>query len=232
MAFVLHYTVIIAILSRVNGDSYTLRSSPVFITDYDHAQSGRSEFLANPLITLSESIFQSILEKTKEKAASVLIFVEEYFCTEDISMKDNLGTPYYHLQNSVSENIAIYYPAVMNAFKVILKVLPPQPFNIFYLGSESTKLKMFKGHRHFYIYFEDGKNETRSDALRRHDSIMQEVYFVLRKLVSGPVVAIYTGKRNPVTKHALTISAPNIDTKQKSSMLNFYSDTARYKFGG
>lgn len=230
MSFFLHVTIIMSLLSHINGD--TLRSSPVFITDYEHVLSCSSDLTSNPFLSLSESLFHGIIEKIKQKASIIVIFAEAHLCTEDISIKDHLGTPYYHLQRSMAENNAIYFPSVINPFKILSQTLPPQPFNIFNLRSASTKLKIFEGHKYFYIYFEDGKNETRSLALRRHDLIMREVYSVLRQLVSGPTVAIYTGKRNLVTRHALRFSSDKPETTTKSSVLNFYSGTAQYRFGG
>lgn len=231
MLIVLHFITIISLLSRVYGESDKLRSSPVFIIDYDHVNTESPALASNPFVSINESYFQRIVQKTKEKAEAFIVFVEEHLCTEDMSVKDHLGTPYYHLQSTLNDNKAIYFPAVINPFKIISHTLPPQQYNIFHLRSPNTKLELFEGHKYIYIYFEDGKNETRTSALRRHDLIMREVYFVLRQLVTGPVVAIYTGKRNPVSKHALRYSYTTSDKKPKS-VLNFYSDNARYRFGG
>lgn len=232
MSFFLYFTIIISLFSHVNGVSYNLRSSPVFVTDYDHVHSHSSDLTSNPFLPLSETLFQGIVQKTKQKASTVIVFVEDHLCTEDISIKDQLGTPYYNLQKSMADNKAFYFPSVLNPFKILSQTLPPQQFNTFHLRSADTKFKISDGYKYFYIYFEDGKNETRSNSLRRHDLIMREVYFVLQQLIPGPVVAIYTGKRNPITKHTLRLRSVKHETPGKSSVLNFYSDNAQYKFGG
>lgn len=228
----LHFVTILSLLRHINGDSNNLRSTPVFIIDYDHVHTGSSDLTSNPFLFLSESFFQTIIDQCKERAATVVIFVEERLCTEDLSTKDHLGTPYYHLQRSMAENQTFYFPAVINPFNIISETLPKQEFNVYYLRSANTKLKISPNAKYFYVYFEDGKNETRCNALRRHDLIMQEVYFVTRQLASGPVVAIYTGMINPVTKHALSYSSSLSDATPKPSVLHFNTDTAQYKFAG
>lgn len=225
--FFLDFTIILLLLSRINGEN-----SPVFIIDYDHVHSHSSGLASNPLSALGESFLQAVVDKSRENASVVVLFVEDHLATEDLSKKDRRGTPYYYLQRSLAENNAYYFPAVVNPFKVLSEMLPSQQFNVLRLQNANMKLQGFAGHKYLYVYFEDGQNETRSTALRRHDIIMREVYVILRQLVPGPVVAIYTGRSNPTITHGLKSSPSKFDIAKKTTVLKINTDTARYKFGG
>ncbi|KAL0852964.1 hypothetical protein ABMA27_012753 [Loxostege sticticalis] len=170
---------------------------PVFLIDNSRVMPYITN-QANPFAKISSAFFTEIIHYSIKRSAVVIIFVEETFSVEDVSIKDKLGTPYHHLQQGLSENKVTYLPAVMDPFKMLNSIFQPQQFNVFYLSS-ATKLQMFDGHfKYYYIYFQDGKNGTRAEILRKHDLIMRQVYFVVRQLAPGPVVAFYTGKMNPV----------------------------------
>lgn len=170
---------------------------PVFLTD-DNGAMAHFKVDGNPFAKISTSYFADIIHDVIKRSEVVIIFVEEWFSVEDISLKDKLGTPYHHLHQGLLENKVKYFPGVIEPYKLLNQIFQPQQFNVFYLSS-GTKLQMFDGHfKYFYIFFQDGHNETRAEVLRRHDLIMREVYFVVRQLAPGPVVAFYTGKTNPV----------------------------------
>ncbi|CAG5017407.1 unnamed protein product [Parnassius apollo] len=93
-------------------------------------------------------------------------------------------------------------------------------------------------YKHFYVYFVDGPNETRTDVLKRHDSIIKEVYSAVQQLASGPVVALYTGKTNPIKiqrvgvaplKRHVTSPNPGVIVESRGALFRFigvYSSTA------
>lgn len=170
---------------------------PVFLVD----DSGVMDHLTvdpNPFAKVSTAYFADIIHDTIKRSEVVIIFVEDQFSVEDISLKDKLGTPYHHLHQGLLENKVKFFPGVIEPYKLLNQIFQPQQFNVFYLSS-GTKLQMFDGHfKYFYIFFQDGKNETRGEILRRHDLIMREVYFVVKQLAQGAIVAFYTGKMNPV----------------------------------
>ncbi|XP_028161783.1 uncharacterized protein LOC114353857 [Ostrinia furnacalis] len=170
---------------------------PVFLMDYGGVMSHLT-VEANPFSKISTAYFADIIHDAIKRSEVVIIFVEDQFSVEDITIKDKLGTPYHHLHQDMLENKVKFFPGVIEPFKLLNQIFQPQQFNVFYLNS-GTKLQMFDGHfKYFYIFFQDGKNETRAEVLRRHDLIMREVYFVVRQLAPGAVVAFYTGKMNPV----------------------------------
>ncbi|XP_045782009.1 uncharacterized protein LOC123878751 [Maniola jurtina] len=177
---------------------------PVFVIDYEKVL---TELLneANPFMKMKSTEFSKIIEQAIERAKVVILFVEETFCTEDISIKDKKGSPFYHLGQALKENRVKYLPTVSQAFKTLKSHLQPLASYAFYLSDSNSKLQIYDQKlRHFYIYFKDRENETRVSALRRHDLLMKEVYFVVREIAAGPVVAFYTGKVNPVVVERLT----------------------------
>uniref|UniRef100_A0A2A4JV97 V-type proton ATPase subunit S1/VOA1 transmembrane domain-containing protein n=1 Tax=Heliothis virescens TaxID=7102 RepID=A0A2A4JV97_HELVI len=151
----------------------------------------------NPFTKLSSSSFANIVHESVKRTNGIIIFVEETFCTEDISAKDKYGTPYVHLHSALLDNKVKYFPSVIDPFKILNNIFKPQQHNVFYLASQ-TKLQIVDTFNHIYIFFQDGVNETRAQILRRHDTIIREVVFVVRQLKPGPIVAFYTGKTNPV----------------------------------
>nr|XP_034837969.1 uncharacterized protein LOC117994190 [Maniola hyperantus] len=187
---------------------------PVFVIDYDKVLTEETELPneANPFMKMNSTEFSNIIEQAIERAKVVILFVEETFCTEDIRIKDKTGSPFYHLGQALKENRAKYLPTVSQAFKTLKSHLQPLASYVFYLSDSNSKLKIYdKKLRHFYIYFNDRVNETRVSALRRHDLLMKEVYFVVREVAAGPVVAFYTGKMNPFVVEKFTpVETPKV----------------------
>ncbi|XP_047039157.1 uncharacterized protein LOC124644026 [Helicoverpa zea] len=169
---------------------------PVFMLDFNRAMS-HVQIDPNPFTKVSAASLAHIVHDSIKRSDGMVIFVEDTFCTEDISTKDKYGTPYIHLRAALLDKKVKYFPSVIDPFKILNNIFKPQQHNIFYLSSQ-TKLQITDTFDHIYIFFQDGVNETRSQILRRHDSIIREVMFVVRQLKRGPVVAFYTGKMNPV----------------------------------
>lgn len=235
--FFLDLTIIITLLSRISCNNVNSKGVPVIIIDYEHVHSKTYSLSPNPLTFLSEVYFRPVIQNIQQIASAVVIYVEEELIVEDLSVKDNQGTPYRNLQMMLHEKNAVYFPAVVDPFKIVSKVFPPQEFNVVTLRNSSEKLKWYKAYKYLYVYFEDDKNETRSSALRRHDFILHEVHSALRQQVAGPVVAIYMGQRYPDNLHSLTsipckpCKPPLLGAKHMGE-LKFNSDTAHFKFGG
>ncbi|VVD01162.1 unnamed protein product [Leptidea sinapis] len=172
--------------------------SPVFLLDADSVLS-QVVIRANPFQQTVPEKFVEVIEEARRNSKIVVIFVEETFSTEDTSLKDNLGSPYHHLHKGLTDDKVKYLPSVIEPYRTLKSIFPHQSHNVFYLSSTSKKIQIYSGrYTHFYIYFKDSKNETRVDALRRHDVLMKEVYFVIRQIAAGPIVGFYTGKTNPV----------------------------------
>ncbi|CAH2207576.1 jg1072 [Pararge aegeria aegeria] len=206
--------------------------TPVFVIDYDNVLTNLPN-KASPFMKMKSSDFSNIIEVAIERSKVVVLFVEETFSTEDISIKDKIGSPFYHLDQELREKKATYLPSVSQAFKTLKSHLQPLASYVFYLSDSSSKLRIYdKNLRHFYIYFKDGANETRSSALRRHDLLMQEVYLVVRQIAAGPVVAFYTGKVNPVVVETLKLVPTKTENVRPHPGVTIFSSGALFKFIG
>ncbi|KAG6459171.1 uncharacterized protein LOC115449314 [Manduca sexta] len=169
---------------------------PTFLLDYEEVMKHLT-VNPNPFNKISSGAFVNIIHDAIKRSEAVVIFVEDTFCFEDLSVKDKLGTPYYYLRRGLLDKKVKYFPSVISPYDTLKQVLQPQQLNLFYL-SPGTKLHLTERFKYLYIYFKDGMNETRAQALRRHDAFIREVYFTVRQLKPGPIVAFYTGKINPV----------------------------------
>ncbi|XP_026489385.1 uncharacterized protein LOC113395883 [Vanessa tameamea] len=173
-------------------------TAPVFILDYEKVLSHVSVD-PNPFTKIKTVEFTKIINDAVKRSKVVILFIEESFCLEDITRKDKHGTPFYHLSQGLYENKVKFLPAVAQPFKTLKTHFRQEEFNVFHLSDSSTKLKIYDGKfKHFYIYFNDKINETRTSALRRHDLVIREVYYVVHQIALKPVVAFYTGKINPI----------------------------------
>ncbi|CAG9789681.1 unnamed protein product [Diatraea saccharalis] len=204
---------------------------PVFLID----ESGVMDDLyiePNPFFKISTAFFADVIHDVIKKAEVVIIFVEDQFSTEDISTKDSLGTPYRNMQEGLIEKKVKYFPKVIEPYKLLNQMFQPHQSNVFYVSSGMDLIMLEKRLRHLYIFFRDGKNETRAEVLRRHDLIMREVYMVMRDTVDGPVVAFYTGKMNPVLIDKLDFVpiAPIPDSKFPG--VTVVTDGALFRFVG
>ncbi|XP_031766347.1 uncharacterized protein LOC113510059 [Galleria mellonella] len=202
---------------------------PVFLIDYERVMD-RLFIDTNPFTKTSTTYFADIVHDAIKLSEIVIIFAEELFCAEDVSTKDKLGTPYHHLGKGLQENKVKYIPNVVEPFKLLNQIFRPQHNNVFYFSS-GTKQQMFDGHfKYFYIFFQDGANETRAETLRRHDLIIREVYFVVRQLALGPVVAFYTGKTNPVVVEKIDYSPFRPSPTRANLGVNIETDGALFRF--
>ncbi|XP_023939788.1 uncharacterized protein LOC112047098 [Bicyclus anynana] len=207
-------------------------TSPVFVLDYDKVLDEVSKE-ANPFTKIKSSDFSDVIEIAIKRSKIVILFVEETLCTEDVTIKDNIGTPFYHLGQAMKENKVTYLPSVSQAYKTLKSHLQALASYVFYLSDSSSELQVYDGRlRHFYIYFKDKINETRSIALRRHDLLIKEVYSVVRQVAAGPVVAFYTGKVNPIDVDALnTLPTENLNVRPRPGVTVF-SNGALFRFIG
>ncbi|CAH2987591.1 unnamed protein product [Chilo suppressalis] len=204
---------------------------PVFLIDHSSVLDDVN-IEPNPFSKISTAFFADIVHGVIKKSEVVIVFVEDQLSVEDISTKDALGTPYRNLQVGLIEKKVKYLPKVIDPYKLLNQVFQPHQFNVFHLSS-GMNLKMLEGKfKHLYIFFRDGKNETRAEVLRRHDLIMREVYTVMKQLVNGPVFAFYTGKMNPVQREKVEFVpiAPLEETKFPGVMV--VTDGALYRFVG
>lgn len=189
-----NYLFLIPLLCGVFADR---NSVPVFVMDNENVT--RPAASTNPFSALSAPEFMELIQQVKKRSTSVVVFVEHEFCAEDISAKDAMGSPFYHLHKGLTEQKVKYFPLVTNPSELLNKAFRPNVYNTFNLKQQTTKLPIYDNHyKYFYVFFEDGVNETRIEALRRHDSIINEVLLVLRQFHAGPVSAFYTGRMNPM----------------------------------
>ncbi|KAJ0169982.1 hypothetical protein K1T71_014588 [Dendrolimus kikuchii] len=175
---------------------------PAFLIDDDQVMKDL-KYDANPFNKMSSTDFGDIVHEIIKRSEGVIMFIENMFCTEDLSSKDKLGTPFFHLRQGLLNKSVKYFPAVTEPYSILNQIFQPQPFTVFFLNI-GTKLELPDKFKYIYVFFEDGKNESRTQALRRHDLIIKQVYFVIRQLKAGPIVAFYTGKYNPVVVEKLS----------------------------
>ncbi|XP_075989253.1 uncharacterized protein LOC142985141 [Anticarsia gemmatalis] len=187
------YYMLTLFIFQTAADKNTL---PVFMIDQEQAMV-HLNLGPNPFEKMSTSKFADIIHDAIRHSAGVIIFVEEHFSVEDISLKDKRGSPYQYLRQNIREKKAKYFPAVIDPYRLLTQIFQPQQYNVFHLRSR-TKLELMDSFKYIYIYFQDGMNETRIDVLRRHDLIIREVSHLVRQMKTGPIVAFYTGKVNPV----------------------------------
>ncbi|CAK1553818.1 unnamed protein product [Leptosia nina] len=171
---------------------------PVFVLDYESVLP-QIDLEPNPFSKVDPNIFLDVIHETLKDDKIVVIFIEELLSTEDISIKDEHGSPFYNLKRGILNGKVKYFPKVVEPYKALKQVFQHRKFNVFHITSASNKIQIHNGRqKHFYIYFKDVLNETRANALRRHDLVMNEVYSVIKSIATGPVVAFYTGKINPI----------------------------------
>lgn len=211
------------------GESFAMDSAPVLVIDNENIIPDSPEI--DPFEKTNSDVFTKLLKESLKRARTMIFYIENNFCTEDITSRDSLGTPFYHLRQGLIEKKIKYFPAVDSPFTIISQMFEQQEFNVFHQKS-STNLNLYDGrYKYFYVYFEDGSNETRIQSLRRHDLIIRELYFVVRQLVSGPVVAFYTGKSNPVNMHKSSLGKLAQDLRFRD-YLKFRTNTTLIQLSG
>lgn len=203
---------------------------PVILMDSGDVMS-HLNIQANPFAKMSAPFFADIIHDVIKRSECVIIFVEDNLCSEDISLKDKLGSPYHHLHQGLLKKQVKYIPAVAEPYKILTQIFRPQQFNVFYLSS-GVKLQLLDTFKYLYVYFQDGSNETRAQSLRKHDIIMQEVYFTVRQLKPGPVVAFYTGKVNPIAVEKLEFIPIQPRSAPKDMTIMLISEGALFRFSG
>lgn len=179
---------------------------PVFLIDFDNALSDW-KIKPNPFVKINTSHFTDLIRDAVKGSECIIIFVEDTFCSEDIRMKDKLGSPYNHLHQGLLDKNIKYIPAVTEPYKTLNTILQPNQFNIFFL-SFGEKLQVLNTLQYFYIFFKDGANETRAESLRKHDVIITDVYSSIRRFKNAKIVAFYTGKVNPITLEQIEYVPP------------------------
>lgn len=171
---------------------------PVFLLDPEQVMA-HVQVEPNPFAKMTHAKFE-IIAGSSDSSTGIVIFIEETFSVEDISIKDEVyGTPYENLHGALKANSATlkYFPSVIDPFTVLKRVFPRTVSNVHYIARNS-KLQLKDNFRHIYIFFEDEADESRVDILKRHDTIIKEVLAAAIRLKAGPIIAYYTGKRNPV----------------------------------
>ncbi|CAH2100559.1 unnamed protein product [Euphydryas editha] len=189
----------LAIFFLILQSSFAERdTAPVFILDHEKLIPRISTEL-NPFKILKTSEFTKIINEAVTRGKVIILFIEESFCIEDISVKDKHGSPFYQMSQRLKEKRVKFLPAVIQPYKTLKSRFPPENTNEFYLSDTGTKIKVYDGKsKYFYIYFKDSLNETRANALRRHDLLIHEIYFEVRQIAGSSIVAFYTGKTNPI----------------------------------
>ncbi|XP_060801566.1 uncharacterized protein LOC132902014 [Amyelois transitella] len=169
---------------------------PVFLIDYDKVM-GDLFIEPNAFYKTDSRIFTDIIDDATKQSKVFIIFVEDHFCSADVSAKDENGTPFSYLHEDVLKYKAKYIPNVVNPVGTVKRILKPTQSNVFVM-KPGQQFQPKKDLSFFYIFFKDAENERRIETLRRHDSIIQEVYDKTRQIANGAVTALYTGKSNPV----------------------------------
>ncbi|XP_053609968.1 uncharacterized protein LOC128674965 isoform X2 [Plodia interpunctella] len=169
---------------------------PVFLIDHDQVLEQLVE--PNPFTRTGSAMFSDIVDDAMKQSSILVIFVEEQFCTEDVSGKDESGTPYHNLHEDIIKYKVKYIPNVVSPLNTVSRILEPTQMNVFVLEPGQI-FQPTEDLKYFYIFFQDNEGEeTRIEALRRHDTAMHEIYGTIRKITNGAVVGIYTGKVNPI----------------------------------
>ncbi|KAJ2948584.1 hypothetical protein O0L34_g7838 [Tuta absoluta] len=190
----------IAVMSTLSAISVALESNiiPVFVLD-EGLLDGVARIQTNPLHITSVEEFEAILGVAQRRSHCLIFFVEEDFAFEDISSKDEKGTPYSHMKQAFLEKKVKLLPRVINPYKYLRNRFQPFDFNTFHVRRTTTNLRLEEDdYKYIYIFLEDGANETRTEKLRRHDAIVQKAIFAVRQRIKGSVIGFYTGKRNPL----------------------------------
>ncbi|XP_041968075.1 uncharacterized protein LOC121725277 [Aricia agestis] len=180
---------------------------PVFLSDQRKVLSVNID--DSPFKKMLPTDFTTIMTEVKEKGNVVLIFIEPTLSMEDVSLKDESGTPYFYLSQGIKDGNVKFLPSASSHFETLTDIFPPTIDNTFYLSgtsfSNSIKQKMFYSNlKHFYIQFQN-ERENRINTLRNHDRIMQEIYLTVGNINPGPVLSVYTGKANPINLHLLNV---------------------------
>uniref|UniRef100_A0A2H1V8Z0 SFRICE_014485 n=1 Tax=Spodoptera frugiperda TaxID=7108 RepID=A0A2H1V8Z0_SPOFR len=205
---------------------------PVFLLDHDQVMS-HVQVDPNPFSKLTKTNFADIVKDSRRRADATIIFVEDSFSTEDISTKDRLGTPYANLRSGLMANKVKYFPSVIEPYKLLSQMFQPRENNVYYLSSRN-KFQVMNNFKYIYVYFQDGPytNETRAQILRRHDAIIREVIFIVRQLKTGPVVAYYTGKLNPIVVEKSDSSMRSMDPPPRKKGVLVASSGALFRLFG
>ncbi|XP_028025895.1 uncharacterized protein LOC114239735 [Bombyx mandarina] len=167
---------------------------PTFLLDHSNVLKD-IDIPPNPFSTMSSAKFADIIRETIKRTEGIIIFVEELLSFEEITAKDKLGTPFTHLHRGLIERKVKFFPAVFEPYKVLAQIFHSLHYNTFHLDS-AYNLSL-KSASYIYVFFNNYENETRTMALRRHDTIIRDVYMNMQELQRGPIVAFYTGKINP-----------------------------------
>ncbi|XP_022114480.2 uncharacterized protein LOC110992823 [Pieris rapae] len=220
-------TLLVISVIKVNANTV-----PVFLLDYESVLP-HVVVEPNPFNKVDTSSFFDIIHEAIRNSKVVIMFVEEKFSTEDISIKDEFGSPFQYLKQGLTDKKIKYIPKVIEPYKLLKQVFQHQKNSVYYVSSTSNKIQIRNGRqKHFYIYFKDSANDTRVNTLRRHDMVMQEIYFVIRRIASGPVVGFYTGKMNPVVIRKINILPPRVAPRKQVLGVTVTSTGALFRLFG
>ncbi|XP_053609597.1 uncharacterized protein LOC128674753 [Plodia interpunctella] len=204
---------------------------PVFLLDHSQVL-GNVFVVPNPFLRTGNIAFLEMINHAVKQSSVLIIFVEEQFCTEDISRKDGMGTPYPSLREDVLKHRVKYMPNVLNPISIITQILEPSQMNVFVLKPGQKFDRAIDKLKFFYVFFKDNKrDETRIEALRRHNFAIDTIYEQIQKQSSGPVVAIYTGKVNPITSTSPR-STPGEKPYADSTIVELASEGGLFRFIG
>ncbi|CAG9574882.1 unnamed protein product [Danaus chrysippus] len=217
------------LLSSVRAERDT---TPVFILDYDKQLKNVNE-KGNPFDKMKSSDFSKIVDDAMRLSRIIIIFVEDSFCSEDISVKDKYGSPFYHLGLGLKEKQVKYLPAVSQPYNTLKRKFPPKDVNIFYLSDGNAQLNLYD-HRldYYYIYFKDNKNESRASKLKGHDLSMKEVLLVMHQIAKKPIIGFYTGKVNPVMVEKINFKSVKTYPIHRHPGVTISSSGALFRFIG
>ncbi|XP_013193589.1 uncharacterized protein LOC106137325 [Amyelois transitella] len=151
----------------------------------------------NPFSRTGSAVFSTIVEDAMKRCNAIVIFVEDQFCSEDVSGKDHHGTPFVHIQEDLRHFKAKYIPNVVNPLNVLIRSMKLTETNMIAL-KPGQNFQPPVTETVFYVFFEDNTSENRIQTLRRHDALIREIYTATHKMSGGKVVGFYTGKVNPV----------------------------------
>lgn len=169
---------------------------PVLLIDYQGTQRD-NPLRTNPFHEVSTSHFDDIVSEIIDKSDTVVVFAEENLSPEDVSSQDAQGSPYANLQRGLAQDKVVFLPAVYKPYRVLtqnMKLGADNYVNVSYV--HTTPQEIFR-HSFFYVFFKDEPGLSRTERLRHHDDMMQQILVSVRKFKTPNVLAVYTGIHNP-----------------------------------
>lgn len=151
---------------------------------------------APPAGAVSAARWHELVRWLARRCATLVVFVERELSVEALSCRDERGPVFPHLAARLRAGDALYLPAVERPYELLLDALPATASNTLRLREPAwALLNATRDEPHLYVLLEESPGEPRDAALRRHDSIVENVLSGLRARGGAalPVAAVLTG---------------------------------------